>query len=77
MALSTAEWAERFAARLGTAPPSEEELTLLLDLAGVAAHASERTSAPVSCWLAARAGTRPADALQLARQLAEELGAGP
>jgi hypothetical protein len=63
------EWLAAFAARLGVDPPDDSTVTALLDLAGVAAHASERTAAPVACWLAARAGTAPADALALARDL--------
>jgi hypothetical protein len=63
------EWLAAFAARLGVEPPDDSTVTALLDLAGVAAHASERTAAPVACWLAARAGTAPADALALARDV--------
>ena len=36
---------------LGVAPPSEADIGVLLELAGTAAHASERTAAPSSCWL--------------------------
>jgi hypothetical protein len=75
MTLNAEEWTGRFAAKLGTVPPSDQERGSLLDLAGVAAHASERTAAPISCWLAARAGAGPDEALSLARQLAEELAA--
>lgn len=71
---TTAEWLERYAALLGVAPPSQSELDDLLGLAGIAAHASERTAAPVSCWLAARAGRPPEEAKQLASELAAELG---
>jgi hypothetical protein len=60
------EWIRDFAAALGVAPPSEEEFETLLRLAGVAAHASARTAAPVACWLAARAGRSPAAALEVA-----------
>ena len=38
----------------------------LLDIAGVAAHASERTAAPIACWLIGRAGLDIADARRLA-----------
>ncbi len=75
MTLSAGEWTELFAAKLGIAPPSEEENDRLLELAGTAAHASERTAAPISCWLAARAGTGPAEASRLAKELEAELGA--
>ncbi len=64
------EWLIRFAAELGLEPPTALEVEQLLELAGIAAHASERPAAPVSCWLAARAGMSPADALERARALA-------
>ncbi|HTV12464.1 MAG TPA: DUF6457 domain-containing protein [Acidimicrobiales bacterium] len=76
MSLAAQDWTARFAEKLGTAPPSEEELGWLLELAGTAAHASERTAAPISCWLAARAGVGPFDALRAAQQLADELATG-
>ena len=71
MTMDAREWLERYAAELGTDPPSEPEIESLLALAGVAAHASERTAAPISCWLSARAGLSPQRALELARQLAQ------
>lgn len=64
------EWVEAFARELGTEPPGDAEFAELLELAGVAAHASQRTAAPVSCWLAARAGLTPREALERARALA-------
>jgi len=68
------EWISAFAEAAGITPPSEEDVEALLDLAGVAAHASERTAAPITCWLAAVAGMRPADALRLARSLGDDAG---
>lgn len=68
------QWLDDFAAALGTTPPTDAEVEALLALAGVAAHASERTAAPVSCWLAAKAGMSPADAADVARRLAEPGG---
>lgn len=64
-----AEWIAAFAARVGVEPPAEETVTTLLDLAGVAAHASERTAAPIACWLAGQAGLTPDAALALAREI--------
>jgi hypothetical protein len=64
-------WLEAYAEALGLEPPSAEDVETLLALAGVAAHASERQAAPVSCWLAAVAGVDPARALTVARELAE------
>ncbi len=73
--MSGSEWIERFAAKLGLDGPSSEETTLLLDLAGVAAHSSERVAAPISCWLAARAGITTAEVLRVAEELRDETGA--
>jgi hypothetical protein len=65
--MNAREWIDAFAGLAGTELPSAEEWSELLDLAGVAAHASERVAAPVSCWVAARAGLNPREALELAR----------
>ena len=67
-------WILQYAARLGLEPPSPEEVQQLLALAGVAAHASARQAAPISTWLAARAGMSPEQALAAARALAEDPG---
>jgi hypothetical protein len=50
------EWIAAFAERLGVEPPDEATVEALLDLAGVAAHASERIAAPIACYLIGRAG---------------------
>jgi Domain of unknown function (DUF6457) len=70
MGQSAREWLASYAAELGTPPPSDEEVEQLLALAGIAAHASERTAAPITCWLAGRAGLAPGDALAAGRRLA-------
>ena len=62
-------WIAAFADRLGVEPPDDETVAILLDLAGVAAHASARTAAPIACWLVGRAGAAPADALATARSV--------
>lgn len=63
------EWLASFAALLGVEPPDEATVATLLDLAGVAAHASERTAAPIACWLIGRSGLDPAVALERASQV--------
>ena len=73
MALDLRTWIDRYAEALGVAAPSEAEVAVLLDLAGAAAHASERTAAPVSCFLAATAGMAPSEALAVAKELAASL----
>ena len=51
------EWIAAFAERLGVDPPDDATREALLDLAGVAAHASERIAAPIACYLIGKAGT--------------------
>lgn len=63
------EWLQAFAEKLETLPPTSEEFKALLDLAAEAAHASERVAAPVACWVAAKAGVPPAEALAKAREI--------
>jgi hypothetical protein len=70
--MNAREWIDAFAGRLGVEPPTTEEWSELLDVAGVAAHSSERVAAPVSCWVIARAGVSPAQALAVARELSPE-----
>ena len=72
--MTAEEWIAAYAARLGLAAPTPEEVDELLALAGVAAHASARQAAPISTWLAARAGLSPADALAAAKDLGAEIG---
>jgi Domain of unknown function (DUF6457) len=62
-------WLERYAAALGLQSPQIDEIETLLNLAGVAAHASHRQAAPVACWLSAIAGKSPEAALEIARSL--------
>jgi hypothetical protein len=63
------EWIAAFAEAIGAEPPDEATLDQLLDLAGVAAHSSERYAAPLACWLVGRAGLAPAEALDVARRV--------
>jgi len=63
------EWTQRFAAALGVDAPSAQEIDMLLKVASVAAHSSERRAAPIACWLAACAGVEPAEALRRAQEL--------
>lgn len=69
MTPSARQWLVEFAERLGIDAPSDTECEEILALAGIAAHSSERTAAPVACWLAARAGLSVADALDVANSL--------
>jgi Domain of unknown function (DUF6457) len=60
-------WLAEFAERLGTTPPEPGEFAAILELAGEAAHASERVAAPAAAWLAAKAGCPPDEALAKAK----------
>lgn len=68
--MTAREWIDAYAERLGVEPPSAGEFSTLLDLAGEAAHGSERVAAPVACWLTAKAGKDPEAALAIAREVA-------
>jgi len=65
-----ATWVEHFASALAVEPPSEEEKAAILSLAAVAANASERLAAPITCWMVAKSGRSVGEALALARELA-------
>ena len=71
------EWIAQFAEVLGRPAPSAAEVTEILELASVAAHASERRAAPVACWLAAATGTPAERALELARAISPTPGPPP
>ena len=72
--MNAREWVDAYAAALGVDPPTPEEFSTLLDLAGEAAHSSERVAAPIACWLSAHAGLTPAESLEMARKLGEPGG---
>jgi hypothetical protein len=63
------EWIVAFAAKLGVEPPDDATIETLLDLAGVAAHTSERIAAPIACYLVGRAGLDAATALAQAGEV--------
>jgi hypothetical protein len=67
--MNAMEWLTAYAEKLGLDPPTLDEVDKLLDLAGEAAHSSERPAAPIACWLAARADRSLDEALALAREL--------
>lgn len=66
------EWIAAFAAELGADAPDRDQVEAILALAGVAAHASERTAAPVACWVGARAGAPVDRCLEIAKRIAPE-----
>jgi hypothetical protein len=50
------QWIEAFAQMIGLPTPGQDEVDAILELAATAAHASERTAAPVAAWLAGTSG---------------------
>jgi hypothetical protein len=65
------EWCRAFATAAGVDPPSGNEIDDLLALAAVAAHASARQAAPITCWLAAKAGMSLDTALATAQTISD------
>jgi hypothetical protein len=70
--LNAKEWVAAYAEQLGADTPSAQEWSVILDLAGEAAHASERIAAPLACWVAAKAGVEADQALAAARKVAAD-----
>ena len=68
-AMTRDEWLEAFADSRGRRRADRGRHRALLELAGIAAHASERTAAPITCWIAAVAALAPADALRLGQSI--------
>jgi hypothetical protein len=66
------EWLAEFARRLELDPPSGAEVAALLEIAATAAHASERTAAPIACWLAGRTDLSLDDLKGLAESVAPD-----
>ncbi|MCD6015701.1 MAG: hypothetical protein K0R41_86 [Geminicoccaceae bacterium] len=68
--MNAREWIDGFAAEIGADAPPDDEVDAILELAAVAAHASERTAAPVACWIGGTAGASLAEL----RAAAERVG---
>jgi Domain of unknown function (DUF6457) len=67
---SAEDWVAEFAELVGIEPPDRARMGAILKLAATAAHASERTAAPMACFLAGASG-RPLDELN---EIAERVG---
>ncbi len=63
------EWLAQFAREAGVDQPDEERADSLLKLAAIAAHSSERTAAPLACWIAGRSQRSLDELLEAARQV--------
>ena len=67
--MNAPDWLAAYAEKVGVPAPTKDELTAVLDLAGVAAHASQRIAAPVAAWMAGRAGIGLDEAMRLAEEV--------
>jgi 1,6-anhydro-N-acetylmuramate kinase len=67
--MNAPDWLAAYAEKLGIPAPTKDELKAVLDLAGVAAHSSQRIAAPVATWMAGRAGLDLDEAMRRAQQV--------
>lgn len=65
------EWVVAYARELGIEPPSAEQMVELLQLASIAAHASERPAAPLACFVAGCSGRPIAELLAAAQRVGD------
>ncbi|MDE3069216.1 MAG: hypothetical protein KGJ43_00615 [Acidobacteriota bacterium] len=65
------EWIAAFAKELGVEAPRPDQVDAILALAGTAAHATERTAAPIAAWLAGVSGRTLGELDSLAGQISE------
>lgn len=70
------DWIAAFAASLGVDTPDDATIDALLNLAGTAAHSSERIAAPIACFLVAKAGFDVEHAQRIASSLSVPAGQG-
>lgn len=66
------QWVAAFAEAIGMPAVDDEQFDAILKLAATAAHDSERTAAPVACWLVGSSGK----SLEEANKTAEPIGGG-
>ncbi len=69
-------WLAAYAEKVGVPAPTKDELKAVLDLAGVAAHSSQRIAAPVAAWMAGKAGLDLGEAMRLAEEVPSDPGDG-
>jgi len=68
--MTASEFLEAFAAEVGAPAPTAEQFDVLLKLAAVAAHGSERLAAPLACWMGGVSGLPADELLAAARRVA-------
>ena len=68
--MNVSEFLAAFAAEIGTSAPNRHDIGVLLELAGIAAHSSERLAAPLACWMGGVSGLSADELLAAARRIA-------
>jgi len=68
--MTASEFLAAFAAETGTSAPTQDEIDALLEVATIAAHASERLAAPLTCWIGGASGLPATELLAIAQRLA-------
>ena len=68
--MDVSEFLAAFAAEIGTSAPNRHDIGVLLELAGIAAHSSERLAAPLACWMGGVSGLSADELLAAARRIA-------
>jgi hypothetical protein len=74
--MTAQQFLEAFGAQVGVPAPSPQEFDALLEVASIAAHASERLAAPLACWMGGESGVPAAELLAAARRVASQAAAG-
>ncbi len=69
--MESEEFLSKVAQAFGTVSPSDDDISTVLTIASVAAHSSERKMAPIVCWLSAKAGISPNDALEIVSRVVD------
>lgn len=69
MTMTRDQWLDAFAREIGNPSPTQDQIDAILELASTAAHASERSAAPVAAWLAGRSGRPLESANDAARRV--------
>jgi hypothetical protein len=69
--MTAEQWVEQFAKEVGADSPSRDEFDEVLKLAAEAAHSSERTAAPLACWIAGKTGKPLAELISVAERVGQ------
>ncbi len=68
--MTVEEFLRALSDEVGAPAPTPAETEALLELASIAAHASERLAAPLACWMGGASGRSPEELLAAARRIA-------